>query len=140
MQSNMEELKKMSKQLSGFTIKGTTIDKKQENFMKDFLHNVYFQKMDNVKVQYSADCNISNFTDCSMLLQQLGNQTDRLKSIIEDSFPKREDDLPILNYEDHSEYIVNGFDANVKMSTLEVFTDKWERYTTERNSKELNKE
>jgi hypothetical protein len=75
-----------------------------------------------------------------MLLQQLGNQTDRLKSIIEDSFPKREDDLPILNYEDHSEYIVNGFDANVKMTTLEVFTDKWERYTTERNSKDLNKE
>ncbi|CAI2369697.1 unnamed protein product [Moneuplotes crassus] len=73
-------------------------------------------------------------------LGHLGDQTDRFKSIIEDSEPKPEDDMPILHYQDHSEYIVNGFDANEGMSTLEVFTDKWDRYTKERNSKETNKE
>ncbi|CAI2370574.1 unnamed protein product [Moneuplotes crassus] len=73
-------------------------------------------------------------------LEHLGNQTDRFKSIIEDSQPMPEDDMPILHYLAHSEYIVNGFDANEEMTTIEVFTDKWDRYIKERQNKETNKE
>lgn len=107
-----------------------------------FLKEIYYPLTEKQQVDHQ-DISINDkdaLQSLSMHLQHLGNQTDRFKSIIEDSEPSGEDDMPILHYKNYSEYIVNGFDANEGMSTLELFTDKWERYTKERHSKDTNKE
>ena len=108
----------------------------------DFLKHVYYPQIELSHVTHK-DFSVNDkgaIVSIAHQLEHLGDQTDRFKSIIEDSEPTKEDDMPILHYKNFSEYIVNGFDANEQMTTIEVFTDKWERYTKERGSKETNKD
>lgn len=48
--------------------------------------------------------------------------------------------MPALHYRDYSSYICHNFDSIDNMRTLEIFTDKWDRYVQERGSKDTNKE
>ena len=123
-------------------VKGNKVNDSHWKKEASFLKEIYYPKTENMKViqQDLSVADKESIKKISYILEHLGDQTDRLKSIVEDSTPAQEDDLPILQYRDYSEYIVNGFDANSKMTNIEVFTDKWERYTKERGSKETNKE
>jgi len=106
----------------------------------DFIKNVYFEKIQSININQVGKPNQEAISNTVKMLEQLGDQTNKLKSIIEDVQPNRDDDMPILQYADTSEYIVHGFDSNENMTTLEIFTDKWERYTKERGSKDMYKE
>jgi dsRNA-specific ribonuclease len=105
-----------------------------------FFHNVYLKKISKFEIVQDEEIDKEAVLKVVKALEVLSDQTDKLKSIIEDTNPNRDDDLPILKYDDTSEYIAYGFDAEENMTTLEIFTDKWERYIKERGSKEQYKE
>jgi hypothetical protein len=107
---------------------------------KAFMENIYYEVMRNVEVVQPKSVDREMITDFSKLLENLADQTNRIKSIIEEIMPHKENDLPILQYHDTSEYIIHGFESNDKMTGFEIFTEKWDRYTKERGSKEMYKE
>ena len=135
-----EKVEEMTRKLEGFTIHNRNQINQDFKKESDFLNNIYFIKMKDVTINQKVNIQKDKWVEFWRIIDQLGDQTNRLKSIIESTYPTRENDMPILKYDEISEYIIHGFDANENMSVIEVFTDKWERYTKERGSKELYKE
>ena len=130
----------MNKKIQGLIVHNRDRVVQDFNQERNFLNNVYFDKVQDINIVQNESIEKEKWEEFYRILDQLGDQTNKLKSIIENASPAKENDMPILKYDDISEYIIHGFDANENMSVIEVFTDKWERYTKERSSKDLYKE
>ena len=106
---------------------------------KDFLKKNR-SKLKSIKVIQSAKPSNEFLKHLCTVVEAFGNKTSKLKSIIDEFVPVRENDLPILQHEDISDFIVNGFEDNKNMEIIKIFSAKWANYIDDRKSKDKHKD